>query len=92
MLLFARNILTAAVALCPAMAVATTATIEVYDWTRFHTVKLLPEDACPLPAYHGDTQLSLADIARRTGFHSVKYFSAALKDSFGVTPSEYRGG
>ncbi len=221
------------------MAVATTATIEVYDWTRFHTVKLLPEDACPLPAYHGDrqltcdslgyvwlrndrtlyvidtwqgkavadvaglmadrgltpeavaawpagrpgggaeicrqiadgiagaqadddgptadeqfmarlaktieehmadeefsvlalsrlmamdrtvlyrrmqaatgmspsayiksirmgvarrllkdTQLSLADIARRTGFHSVKYFSAAFKDSFGVTPSEYRG-
>lgn len=220
------------------MAVATTATIEVYDWTRFHIVKLLPEDACPLPAYHGDrqltcdslgyvwlrndrtlyvidtwqgkavadvaalaaaraargrrrtkpgrpkaggteicrqiadgiagaqatddgptadeqfmarlaktieehmadeefsvlalsrlmamdrtvlyrrmqaatgmspsayiksirmgvarrllkdTQLSLADIARRTGFHSVKYFSAAFKDSFGVTPSEYRG-
>lgn len=124
MLLFARNILTAAVALCPAMAgadsggttldmsdglsesrvrcisqmpdgrmaVATTATIEVYDWTRFHTVKLLPEDACPLPAYHGDRQLSLADIARRTGFHSVKYFSAAFKDSFGMTPSEYRGG
>ena len=90
MLLFARNILTAAVALCPAMAgadsggttldmsdglsesrvrcisqmpdgrmaVATTATIEVYDWTRFHTVKLLPEDACPLPAYHGDRQLT----------------------------------
>lgn len=40
------------------MAVATTATIEVYDWTRFHTVKLLPEDACPLPAYHGDRQLT----------------------------------
>lgn len=39
-----------------------------------------------------DTQLSLADIARRTGFHSVKYFSAAFKDSFGMMPSEYRGG
>lgn len=40
------------------MAIATTATIEIYDGTRFHTYKLLPESAFPLPGYTGKRQLT----------------------------------
>lgn len=38
-----------------------------------------------------DTQLSIADIASRVGFATVRNFSTQFKKLFGVTPSEYRG-
>lgn len=37
-----------------------------------------------------DTDLTLSDIAAKTGFATTKYFSAAFKDAFGMTPNEYR--
>jgi len=37
-----------------------------------------------------DTDLSVCDIAIKTGFSSTKYFSAAFKEVCGVTPSEFR--
>ena len=37
-----------------------------------------------------DTDLSVSDIAAKTGFATTKYFSAAFKDAFGVTPNEFR--
>ena len=37
-----------------------------------------------------DTDLSVCDIAIKTGFSSTKYFSAAFKEACGVTPSEFR--
>lgn len=40
------------------MAIATTATIEVYDGTRFRSYTLPPKLAFPLPDYHGTRQLT----------------------------------
>lgn len=40
------------------MAIATTATIDIFDGTRFASYKLPPGDACPLPDYHGYRQLT----------------------------------
>lgn len=40
------------------IAIATTATIEVYDGTRFTSYKLLPSSAYPLPNYSGNRQLT----------------------------------
>ncbi len=37
-----------------------------------------------------DTNLSLEDIARDTGFSSVRSFSSAFKQAYGQTPGEYR--
>ena len=37
-----------------------------------------------------DTDLPVSDIAAKTGFATTKYFSAAFKDAFGMTPNEYR--
>lgn len=37
-----------------------------------------------------DSDLSISDIAMKTGFATTKYFSASFKDSFGLTPSEFR--
>lgn len=37
-----------------------------------------------------DTDLPIGDVARKTGFATTKYFSAAFKDSFGMTPNEFR--
>lgn len=38
-----------------------------------------------------ETDLSIHDIASRTGFSSSKYFSASFKDRFGMLPGRYRG-
>lgn len=40
------------------MAIATTATIDIFDGTRFTQYKLPPECAYPLPGYHGRRQLT----------------------------------
>lgn len=37
-----------------------------------------------------DTDLSVGDIATKTGFATTKYFSAAFKDAFGMSPNEFR--
>ncbi len=37
-----------------------------------------------------DTDMSLNDIAFKTGFSTTKYFSASFKENFGSTPSDYR--
>lgn len=37
-----------------------------------------------------DTDMPIRDVAFKTGFATVKYFSAAFKDAFGSTPNEYR--
>jgi len=37
-----------------------------------------------------DTDLPVSDIAVKTGFSTTKYFSAAFKESFGMTPNDYR--
>ncbi|UUO06891.1 DNA-binding transcriptional regulator [Blastopirellula sp. J2-11] len=37
-----------------------------------------------------DTQLSMADIADRTGFEHVEYMSSAFRKKTGMSPSEYR--
>lgn len=36
------------------------------------------------------TDMSVAEIARQTGFSSTKYFSSSFKESFGVLPNKYR--
>lgn len=40
------------------IAIATTATIDIFDGTRFTSYKLQPEDAYPLPDYQGYRQLT----------------------------------
>lgn len=40
------------------IAIATTATIDIFDGTRFTSYKLQPEDAYPLPEYQGYRQLT----------------------------------
>ena len=40
------------------IAVATTATIDIFDDTRFNSYKLLPEKSHPLSGYHGKRQLN----------------------------------
>lgn len=37
-----------------------------------------------------ETDLSMSDIALRTGFSSAKYFSASFKEKFGMLPVKYR--
>jgi LacI family transcriptional regulator len=37
-----------------------------------------------------ETNLSMAEIARHSGFHSVEYLSAAFKKTVGVSPRQYR--
>lgn len=37
-----------------------------------------------------ETGLSIADIAQKAGFSSPKYFSRVFRDSFGLTPAEFR--
>ena len=37
-----------------------------------------------------NTDLPVSDIAAKTGFATTKYFSAAFKDAFGMTPNEFR--
>lgn len=37
-----------------------------------------------------ETDLSMSDIALRTGFSSAKYFSASFKEKFGMLPATYR--
>lgn len=44
------------------MAIATTATIEVYDGTRFISFPLPPQKAYPLPSYTGTRQLTCDTI------------------------------
>lgn len=46
------------------MAIATTATIEVYDGSRFTSYKLLPTCAYPLPNYSGNRQLTCDKAGR----------------------------
>lgn len=46
------------------MAIATTATIDIYDGTRFTSYKLPPERAYPLSGFQGDRQL-MCDRAGR---------------------------
>lgn len=36
-------------------------------------------------------ELSITEIAERTGFRSLKYFRKCFKEKFGIAPSEYRG-
>ncbi|WP_028547509.1 AraC family transcriptional regulator [Paenibacillus sp. UNC451MF] len=38
----------------------------------------------------GSTDLTVGEIAHKSGFNDVSYFSAAFKKSAGVSPSEYR--
>jgi LacI family transcriptional regulator len=37
-----------------------------------------------------ETDLSMVEIARRSGFHHVEYLSAAFKRTLGMAPSQYR--
>jgi LacI family transcriptional regulator len=37
-----------------------------------------------------ETDLSMVEIARRSGFHHVEYLSAAFKRTVGMAPSQYR--
>ena len=37
-----------------------------------------------------NTDLPIAEIATRTGFHSPSYFASCFKASFGITPKQYR--
>lgn len=37
-----------------------------------------------------DTDMPVSDIAIKTGFSTTKYFSSSFKDTFGLTPAEYR--
>lgn len=37
-----------------------------------------------------DSQLNVGEIADMTGFNGLKYFNKHFKDTFGVTPSQYR--
>ena len=46
------------------MAIATSATIDIYDGTRFTSYRLQPDLAYPLPGYHGNRQLT-CDVAGR---------------------------
>ena len=46
------------------MVIATTATIDIYDGTRFTSYKLTPDRAYPLPAFHGDRQLTCDSTGR----------------------------
>lgn len=46
------------------MAIATTASIDIYDGTRFTSYKLSPERAYPLPGFHGDRQLTCDSAGR----------------------------
>lgn len=46
------------------MAIATSATIDIYDGTRFTSYRLQPEQAYPLHGYHGNRQLT-CDVAGR---------------------------
>ena len=46
------------------MAIATSATIDIYDGTRFTSYKLPPERAFPLPDFHGDRQLTCDSTGR----------------------------
>jgi LacI family transcriptional regulator len=39
-----------------------------------------------------DTEMTLEQIARRTGYSSVQYFSHAFRSMFGCTPGSYRKG
>ena len=41
-------------------------------------------------AKNRNTDLPVSDIAAKTGFATTKYFSAAFKDAFGMTPNEFR--
>ena len=34
--------------------------------------------------------MSIQDVADRAGFSSARYFSTAFKQSYGMTPTEYR--
>jgi AraC-like DNA-binding protein len=36
------------------------------------------------------SELKVAEIAKRCGFSTVEYFSAAFKKEVGVSPSEFR--
>ncbi len=38
----------------------------------------------------GESNMSVADIASRTGFSSAKYFSRIFKDTYGMLPKDYR--
>lgn len=38
----------------------------------------------------GEGNLSISEIAFKTGFSSLAYFSSAFKQRFGISPSEYR--
>ena len=49
---------------------------------QFNQVKLLLRE----------TDLSLPEIAYRTGFKHPQYLSESFKREFGLTPGEYRGG
>lgn len=37
-----------------------------------------------------DTDMSMGDIAAKTGFSTTKYFTSSFKEHFGMTPAEYR--
>jgi LacI family transcriptional regulator len=37
-----------------------------------------------------ETELPIAEIAHRTGYHHAEYLTVAFKRSFGMPPSEYR--
>ena len=38
-----------------------------------------------------ETDMPVSDIAYKTGFSTVKYFSATFKEAVGVLPGDYRG-
>lgn len=51
--------------------------------------KVRLEAACRLLK---ETQLSIAEVAMRTGFSSAKYFSSTFKEKYGILPSKFRLG
>lgn len=58
--------------------------VSVGDYViRFRMV-----EASRLLSSHKD--MSIQEVADRVGFSSARYFSTAFKQSYGVTPTEYR--
>lgn len=53
------------------MAIASSATIDIYDGTRFTSYRLQPEKAYSLPGYHGNRQLT-CDVAGRVWLRNEK--------------------
>ncbi len=53
-----------------------------------YVIKFRMVEAARLLSSHKD--MSIQDVADRTGFSSARYFSTAFKQNYGMTPTEYR--